>query len=79
MHPDPEHLRHDYAEAYDIAFDWRDLTYQDILLPIDISDAFEPVAWLGGLDPSRPLDNFGKSSWMVTVLRRPAKKEQSRR
>jgi SAM-dependent methyltransferase len=25
VHPDPEHLRHDYAEAYDIAFDWRDL------------------------------------------------------
>jgi SAM-dependent methyltransferase len=25
VHNDPEHLHHDYAEAYDIAFDWRDL------------------------------------------------------
>lgn len=48
----------------------RYLTHQEFLLLIEKSDAFEPVAWLGGVDPSRPLDNSEKSSWMVPVLRR---------
>lgn len=48
----------------------RYLTHQEFLLLIEKSDAFEPVAWLGALDPSRPLDNSEKSSWMVPVLRR---------
>jgi hypothetical protein len=48
----------------------RYLTHQEFLLLIEKSDAFEPVTWLGGLDPNRPLDNSDKSSWMVPVLRR---------
>lgn len=48
----------------------RYLTHQEFKLLIEKSGAFEPMAWLGALDPSHPLDNTDKSSWMVPVLRR---------
>lgn len=48
----------------------RRLTYQELSLLIEMSQVFEPVAWLGSLEGRVPMSNVKESTRMIPVLKK---------